>query len=156
MMSSNGNFFCITGPLWGESTGHWWIPLTNASDTKIWCLFSLMRTWRNCSINGSANNGDDGDLREIHWWLVDSPQLWPRDAIWWLSFGSAVAQEVAWCLKASSHRINVDLSSNMFCGIHPRDYTSKITTISPAANELPHWGLLMWYGNIDLGQHWIR
>ena len=36
MMSSNGNIFFITGPLWGESTSHWWIPLTNASDTELW------------------------------------------------------------------------------------------------------------------------
>ena len=28
MMSWDGNLFCITGPLWGESTSHRWIPLT--------------------------------------------------------------------------------------------------------------------------------
>ena len=28
MTSSNGNFFRVTGPLWGESTGQRWIPLT--------------------------------------------------------------------------------------------------------------------------------
>ena len=38
MMSSNRNIFCITGPLWGESTGHRWIPLTNASDMELWCF----------------------------------------------------------------------------------------------------------------------
>ena len=26
MTSSNGNIFCVTGPLCGEFTGHWWIP----------------------------------------------------------------------------------------------------------------------------------
>ena len=26
--------FRVTGPLWGESTGHQWIPLTKASDTR--------------------------------------------------------------------------------------------------------------------------
>ena len=37
MMSSNGNIFCITGPLWGESISHHqWIPLTKASDAKLW------------------------------------------------------------------------------------------------------------------------
>ena len=25
-MWCNGNASCITGPLWGESTSHWWIP----------------------------------------------------------------------------------------------------------------------------------
>ena len=38
MTSSNGNIFCVTGPLWGEFTGHRWIPLTNASDAKLWCF----------------------------------------------------------------------------------------------------------------------
>ena len=39
MTSSNGNIFHITGPLWGESTGHWCIPLTKASDAELWCIF---------------------------------------------------------------------------------------------------------------------
>ena len=28
--------FHVTGPLWGESTGHRWIPLTKASDAELW------------------------------------------------------------------------------------------------------------------------
>ena len=36
MTSSNGNIFCVTDPLWGEFTGHRWIPLTKASDAKLW------------------------------------------------------------------------------------------------------------------------
>ena len=27
---------CVIGPLWGESTGHCWIPLERASDVKLW------------------------------------------------------------------------------------------------------------------------
>ena len=38
MTSSLGNIFHVTGPLWGESTGDWWIPLTKASDAEIWCF----------------------------------------------------------------------------------------------------------------------
>ena len=38
MTSSNGNIFRVTGPLWGESTGHRWIPLTKASDVELWCF----------------------------------------------------------------------------------------------------------------------
>ena len=38
MTSSNGNIFRITGPSWGEFTGHRWIPLTEASDVELWCL----------------------------------------------------------------------------------------------------------------------
>ena len=36
MKSSYGKIFRITGPLWGESTGHWWIPLTKPSDVERW------------------------------------------------------------------------------------------------------------------------
>ena len=38
MTSSNGNILRVTGPLWGESTGHRWIPLTKASTAEIWCF----------------------------------------------------------------------------------------------------------------------
>ena len=38
MTSSNGNIFRVTGPLWGESTGHRWIPLTKASNAERWCF----------------------------------------------------------------------------------------------------------------------
>ena len=36
MMSLNVNIFRVTGPLWGESTGHRCIPLTKASDAELW------------------------------------------------------------------------------------------------------------------------
>ena len=36
MKSANGNIFRVTGPLRGESTGHWWIPPTKASDAELW------------------------------------------------------------------------------------------------------------------------
>ena len=38
MASSNGNIFHVTGLLFGEFTDHWWIPLTKASDTELWCF----------------------------------------------------------------------------------------------------------------------
>ena len=38
MTSSNGTIFRVTGPLWGEFTGHRWIPLTKASDAELLCL----------------------------------------------------------------------------------------------------------------------
>ena len=58
MTSSSGNIFRVTGPLWGEFIGHWWIPLTKASDAKLWC-FLWFAPW----INGSVNNHEAGDLR---------------------------------------------------------------------------------------------
>ena len=58
MTSSNGSIFHITGPLWGESTGQGWIPLTKASDAELWCFLRWTSGW--------ANNGDAGDLRRNH------------------------------------------------------------------------------------------
>ena len=40
MTSSNGNFFRVMGPLWGETIGHRWIPLAKASDMELWCCVS--------------------------------------------------------------------------------------------------------------------
>ena len=58
MTSSNGNIFRITGPLWGEFTGHRWIPRTKASDAELWC-FLWYAPWK----NGWVNNREAGDLR---------------------------------------------------------------------------------------------
>ena len=38
MTSSNGNIFCVTGPLCGKVTGHQRILLTKASDAEMWCF----------------------------------------------------------------------------------------------------------------------
>ena len=51
MTSSNGNIFRVTGHLWGESTGHRWIPLTIASDAELWCFLwsapeQTVKKWR--------------------------------------------------------------------------------------------------------------
>ena len=36
---SNGNIFCVTGPLCGQFTGHRWIPLTKVSETEFFYVF---------------------------------------------------------------------------------------------------------------------
>ena len=38
MTSPNGTIFRVTDLLWGESTGHRWIPLTKASEMELWCF----------------------------------------------------------------------------------------------------------------------
>ena len=56
--SWHGNAFCITGPLWGESTRDWWIPLSKDQ----WCralMIPLMSAWTNCWINSQGA----GELR---------------------------------------------------------------------------------------------
>ena len=50
MTSWNGNIFCVTVPLWGESTGQWWIPLTKASDAELWFFFCAWKITSDQSI----------------------------------------------------------------------------------------------------------
>ena len=38
MTSSNGKNYGVTGPVWGESTGDRWIPLTKASEAELRCF----------------------------------------------------------------------------------------------------------------------
>ena len=52
--SSNGNIFRVTGLLWGEFTGHRWIPHTKASDAELWYFLDQ---W--------VYNGEAGDLRRL-------------------------------------------------------------------------------------------
>ena len=40
MTSANVDIFRVTGHLWKEPTGHWWIPPTKASDAEIKCFIS--------------------------------------------------------------------------------------------------------------------
>ena len=68
--SSNGNIFRVTGPLWGEFTGHWWIPLTKANDAGLWS-FLFICGW----INGWVNNREAGDLRR-HCAYYDVTVMW--------------------------------------------------------------------------------
>ena len=58
MTSSYENIFRITGPLWGESTSHRWIPLTKSSRTRSFDAFLICT-----STNGWTNNWNAGDLR---------------------------------------------------------------------------------------------
>ena len=61
MVWSNGNIFRVTGPLWGEFTGHRWIPLTKASDAELWCFL-----WSKPWINDRVINRKAGDFRRHH------------------------------------------------------------------------------------------
>ena len=46
MTSLVRNAFCITGPLWGESTVHGWIPIPKANSSDICCYTPTQRSWR--------------------------------------------------------------------------------------------------------------
>ena len=43
--SSSGNILNIIGPLWGESTGDWWIPHTKARDSELWSFLWSAPEW---------------------------------------------------------------------------------------------------------------
>ena len=55
MTSSNGNLFRATGHLYGEFTGHRWIPHTKVSGAELWCFL-----W---SAPEKTNNREAGDLK---------------------------------------------------------------------------------------------
>ena len=50
------NIFRVITPLWGEHTGHWWIPLTEAGDAELWCF-----VWSAPLANDWENSRDGGD-----------------------------------------------------------------------------------------------
>ena len=59
MASSNGNIFCVTGPLCREFTAQRWIPPTLGGQCRGALVFSLIYAWT----NGWVNTCDAGDLR---------------------------------------------------------------------------------------------
>ena len=62
MLSSNGNIFHITGPLCGEFTSRWWIPVAKSSDVELWCFL-----WPASEVTVElVNNRDASDLRRLH------------------------------------------------------------------------------------------
>ena len=59
--------FCVTSLLCREFAGDRWIPLTKASDAKLWCFL-----WSAPSINGWVNKRDTNDLRShrVHYDVI--------------------------------------------------------------------------------------
>ena len=43
--STNGTIFLVTGPLWWESSGHRWVPLTKASDVELYVFHLRAVIW---------------------------------------------------------------------------------------------------------------
>ena len=56
------HIFRVTDPLYGQFTGHRWIPLTKASDAERWCFL-----WSAPWINSWVHNREAGDLRRSLW-----------------------------------------------------------------------------------------
>ena len=66
MTSSNGSIFRVTGPLCGEFTSHWWIPLTKASDAVLGSFFDL------------RPNKRMSKQSRRRWFKAPSRSLWPH------------------------------------------------------------------------------
>ena len=69
MTSSHGNTSCITGSLWGESTSHWWIPLTKDQQSRAFMYYLLSAwtdSWTNCQV-ASDSRHQDTYVRSLEW-----------------------------------------------------------------------------------------
>ena len=103
MTPSDGNIFRFTGPLWGESTGHRWITLTKASDTKLWCFL-----WSAPWINDWVNNREAGDLRRhrAHYdVIVMNLKIW----WWWQLFALFCFQQLMTMLHCAAMNNHVEV-----------------------------------------------
>ena len=100
MTSSNGNIFRVTGHLWGEFTGHRWIPLTKASDAKLWC-FLWSQSWA-------------GDLR-CHRALYDFSVMCWRVRLLTLITSDDVcinhSRRRPWSMTSMANYISIDMAS---------------------------------------------
>ena len=76
MTSSNGNIFHVTGLLWGESTGHRWIPLT-----KLQWRGALVFSLISALTHGWANHRGTGDSRR-HRAHYDVTVMWVPSYFW--------------------------------------------------------------------------
>ena len=82
MSSSNGTIFRVIGPLWGESTGHWWIPITKASDAELWCFlwFASNKLLAKQSGRRHRAHHDVSTMGPVYWALFRQesqiPQFW--------------------------------------------------------------------------------
>ena len=94
--SSNGNIFCVTGPLWGKSTNYRWIPLTKVSEAGRWCFLDLrlnkrlikqsIRRWFEApwpSLWSQCNYHDYLSMFKTHIIRGSERGLWSCRVIWW-------------------------------------------------------------------------
>ena len=65
--------------------------------------------------------------------------LWPSDAIWWLKFGSTLAQIIACCLTAPSYHLNQDWLSLTHWGRVTHTCIGNLTIIGSDNGLSPGW-----------------
>ena len=111
MTSSNGKFFSVTGPLWGEFAGHRWIPPTKASDARA---LMLICAWT----NSWANHRDANDLR--HHRAHYDVTVMPKCCIcWWsLKFCAGIIQKDSRNLAKSRGTWQVGIYVIIHCSVY--------------------------------------
>ena len=86
--SSNGDIFCVTGPLRGEFTGNRWIPLPKASDAEPWCF---LRSAPKQTVEQTTETLVIWDaialiMASLQWWLellLTTRRLYSWKLLWW-------------------------------------------------------------------------
>ena len=68
--------FRITGPLCGEFTVHWWIPLTRASDAELWCFRWSTRKKRLSKQSGDLIRHSAHYDVTVMWWRYMSVEAY--------------------------------------------------------------------------------
>ena len=63
---------------------------------------------------------------------------------------------IVFSLKFHWHLFLVVIDNNDSALYQVMSWTNDDIVISVGQNELTHWGLVTPFGNIDLGQHWLR
>ena len=101
MTSSNGHLFCVTGLLWGESTGHRWIPsqrpVTQSFDVffdlrlnkqlskqwrRRWFETPLCSSWRHCNVR--INTGPEHRIFLFGGWPLTGTATTQWSSTWFL------------------------------------------------------------------------
>ena len=103
MTSSNGNIFCVTGPWYGEFTGHRWIP-PQRPVTRSFDVFFDLRLNRRLG-------------KQSRRWLFDTPwrllwrHCWPNSLTCW-----CITVSLGDCLLISNIPIKMSFNWFLICG----------------------------------------
>ena len=114
MTSSKTNTFRVTGPLWGESIGHRWIPPTKASDAVLWCFLwsvpeqkrsskQLRRRWFESPSRSLWVHYNVSHIYETGSWRFEL--ILPGDTIWPSESWSTLIHFMACHLTVASHNL---------------------------------------------------
>ena len=122
--SSNGNIFRVTGPLWGEFTGHRWIPLTKAIDAELCCFL-----WSTPWINGWVNNRETGDLRcrRAHYDVIVMCKGWKQMRDGYSNYGIII--RITWHNEQIKNKLTLSVYLLIAEKLHHFIWTTELDTL---------------------------